>query len=116
MSQKWIAGVDGLWQCIAFYDSLEYTPILQACDYGISKSLKDCQRNAVSNWRREKPYALEPGEKLLAPKRKDMLLWLKTIWESFPTEIVQFSFTGSGYYFEDNVDYSGDTESESEAE
>ena len=48
-----------------------------------------------------------------APERKDVLLWLKKIWEEFPVEIVKNSFTGSGYYFEDGIDYSGEMESES---
>ena len=49
-----------------------------------------------------------------APARTDILIWLKTIWEEFPIEIVKNSFLGSGYFYEDGVDYSGDTESESD--
>ncbi len=45
-----------------------------------------------------------------------MLIWLKEIWDEFPVEIVKNSFTGSGYYFEDGIDYSGETESESDSD
>ena len=47
------------------------------------------------------------------PKRKDVILWLKKIWEEFPVEMMKNSFTGSEYCFEDGIDYSGETESES---
>ena len=40
-------------------------------------------------------------EKLPSPKRKDVLNWLKEIWDMFPVEIVKDSFTGSGYDFEE---------------
>ena len=50
------------------------------------------------------------------PKRKEILQWLEVIWEEFPIEIVKNSFTGSGYVYEDGVDYSGETESDSETE
>ena len=79
-------------------------------------SLKDRLKIAASDWRRERFDNLHPGDKLPAPKRNDVLNWLRTIWEAFPPSIVQNSFTGSGYYYEDNVDYSGDTESDSEAD
>ena len=49
-----------------------------------------------------------------SPSRKDTVGWLKEIWDQFRVEIVKNSFTGSGYFFEDTVDYSRDTESESD--
>ena len=78
--------------------------------------MKDRLKIAASDWHRESFHTLHPVGKLPAPKRKDVLNWLKTIWEAFPPSIVQNSFTGSGYYFEDNADYSGDTDSDSEAD
>ena len=50
------------------------------------------------------------------PKREDVLLWLKQIWDEFPSEIVRKSFTGSGCVYEEGVDYSGETETESDSE
>ena len=41
---------------------------------------------------------------------------MKTIWDEFPINIVQNSFTGCGYVFEDGIDYSMDAESESDNE
>ena len=49
-----------------------------------------------------------------SPSRKDVACWLKEIWDEFPTEIVKNPSTGKGCFFENPVDYSGDTESESE--
>ena len=41
-----------------------------------------------------------------------MLNWLKEIWDMFPVEIIKNSFTGSGYYLEDGIDWSAEMESE----
>ena len=56
-------------------------------------------------------YSIEP---LLSPQ--EIVCWLKEIWEWFPLQIVKNLFGGSGYFVEDTVDYSGDTESESDVE
>ncbi len=48
-----------------------------------------------------------------SPARPDMLRWLKNIWDSFPTEIVN-SFTGCGYGYEDGINYGMETESDSD--
>ena len=93
-----------------------YTGILQPCDVGINKPLKDRVKKNGSNWRSGKHASLEPGQLMLTLTRKEILCWLKEIWEQFPLEMVQNSFTGSGYFFENTVDYSGDTGSESEVE
>ena len=55
---------------------------------------------------------IRAGKKLPSPKRKDVLNWLKEIWDEFQVEIVKNSFTGSGYYVEDGVVYKAKTESE----
>ena len=70
----------------------------------------------ASNWSREKHASLQPGQFTPTRTRKEILWWLIEIWEKFSLEIVQNSFTASGYFFEDNVDYYGDTESESDVE
>ena len=72
-------------------------------------------KKCASNWRKEKHRLLTPGSKLPTPTRIGVLNWLKKIWKEFPTQIVQNSFTGSGYFYEDGIDYSGETESESDA-
>ena len=51
-----------------------------------------------------------------AVKQLDILNWLKQMWIEFPIGIVQNSFKGCGYVLEDELDYSMDTESESELE
>ena len=63
-----------------------------------------------------KNSGLPLGEKVPAPTRYDMLQWLKEIWHELPNEIVQNSFKGCGYIFEDGIDYSTGTESDSEVE
>ena len=90
------------------------TGLLQPCDVGIDKPLKERLKNHVSQWRRDQHSSLLPGQKLPTPTRKDIVGWLKQIWDEFPVQIVKNSFTGSGYFYEDTVDYSGDTESDSE--
>ena len=56
-------------------------------------------------------YSIEP-----LFSNHEIVCWLKEIWEQFPLEVVKNSFTGSGYFFEDTVHYSGDAESESDVE
>ena len=51
-----------------------------------------------------------------SPSRKGVVVWLKEIWDEVPIKITENSFTGSTYFFEDAVEYSRDTESESEIE
>ena len=46
----------------------------------------------------------------------DVKQWLKTILHEFPDSMVQNSFTGSGCYYEGGIDYSAETESESDFE
>ena len=58
----------------------------------------------AANWRSEQYNLLESGKKLPSPKRKDVLNWLKEVWDTFLVEICKNSFTGSGYYFEDGID------------
>ncbi len=93
-----------------------YTGLLQPCDVGINKPLKDRLKKRVSAWRREKHASLQPGQLLPSRTKKEIVRWLKAIWEEFPIQIVKNSFRGSGYFFEDTIDYSGETESESDVE
>ena len=91
-----------------------YTGLLQPCDIEINKSLKDCLKTAAADWLRDQHTSLKSGEKLPLPEKKAILIWLKKIWKEFPITIVHNSFTGNGYYFEDGVDYSVGTESDSD--
>ena len=91
-----------------------YTGLLQPCDVGINKSLKDRLKEAASDWRRDKHSFLGPGRKLPSPNRKDILLWLRKIWREFSVSIVRYLFVGSGYYYEDGIDYNRETESDSD--
>ena len=56
-------------------------------------------------------YSIEP---LLS--YREIVCWLKKIWEQFPLEIVKNLFTGGGYFFENTADHSRDTKSESDVE
>ena len=53
---------------------------------------------------------------MVPPIRKEILCWLKEIREQLPLEIVNNSFTGSSYFFEDTVYFSGNIESETDVE
>ena len=50
-----------------------YTSILQPCDVGINKPLKERLKKYVSNWRRTQHALLTNGDKIPAPKREDIL-------------------------------------------
>ncbi len=72
-----------------------YTVLLQPCDVGINKPLKDRLKQKVSDKRREKHAELQSGELMPSSSRKYVVGWLKEIWDDFPFQIVQNSFTGS---------------------
>ncbi len=93
-----------------------YTAVLQPCDVGVNKPLKQRLKQCTADWRREKFGGLSVSQKLPSPKREDVVLWLQNLWTNFETEIVQNSFRGSGYFFEDGVDYGMETENESDNE
>ena len=59
---------------------------------------------------------MQPGQLMPTSTRKEILCRPKEISEQFPLEIVNNLFTDNGYFFEDTVDSSGDTESESDVE
>ena len=68
----------------------------------------------AANWRREQYNLLKSGKRLPSPKRKDVLNWLEEICDLFPVEIVKNSFTESGYYFEDGIDWNAEIGSKSD--
>ena len=55
------------------------------------------------------------GGKLPTIKKPDVLNWLKKIWNEFPNQIAWNSFTASSYFYEGGIDYSGETQFESDA-
>lgn len=91
-----------------------YTCTLQPCDIGINKPLKERLKRKGSHWRRAKIALLVPGEKFHHLPWKEVLTWLQEIWQEFLPEIVNISFSGSGYACENNVIYNRDTESDDE--
>ncbi len=54
-----------------------YTSILEPCDVGINKPLKDRLKKLANDWRAAKYATLYPGEKLPCPGRGEILGWLK---------------------------------------
>ncbi len=66
-------------------------------------------------WKTARYAGIGPASKLPTPKRVDVVEWLNEVWNNFQSDIVRNSFRGSGYYYDTNVDYSMETESESEA-
>ena len=79
-----------------FLIPVHYTSVLQPCDVGIKKPLKERLKKAVSDWRRDRNARLTPGSRLPLPKRREILEMLKIIWTQFETEIVRNAFRGSG--------------------
>ena len=70
----------------------DYTGLLQPCDVGINKSLKDRLEKKESYRRRLKNTELAVEAEVPAPKRVHVLRWIKKIWHEFPVEIVENSF------------------------
>ena len=73
-----------------------YIGLLQPCDVGINKPLKDRLKQKVSDWRSEKHNELRSCELMPSPSRKNVVAWLKIIWDEFPIQIVKNSFTVNG--------------------
>ena len=59
--------------CLLHFIPSHYTSLLQPCDVGINKPLKDRLKESASDWRRERQNALLPGQKMPSPKRKEIL-------------------------------------------
>ena len=72
-------------------------------------------RNVYWNGERKKYVRRTPGDKLPTPKRIDVFNWFKKFWSEFPNQVFQNSSTATGYFYEDGIDYSGETESEIDA-
>ena len=60
-----------------------YTTILQPCDIGINKPLKDRLKKKVSNRSSEKFSSLRPDQLLPSPTRKQIFSWLQDKWKEF---------------------------------
>ena len=67
----------------------------------------------VSIWIIEKFSSLCLDELLPSPIRKQIVSRLQEIWKRLSIQIVKNLFTGNEYFFDDEVDYSGDTKSKS---
>ena len=78
-----------------------YTAVLQPCDVGINKALKDLLKQEPTSWMRQRHGQSGPGEKVASPKRKELADWLRKIWGEFPSKIVRNDFRGSGYVYEE---------------
>lgn len=88
-----------------------YASVIQPCDVGINKPLMERLRHLAKKWRSGKYALLFSEEKLPSPSRTDILGWIKNVWDEFPTQIVENSFSKCDYVFENVVDYSMDTDS-----
>ena len=91
-----------------------YTALLQPCDVGINKPLKDRLRKCAHEWRKGIFSTHTPGTPLPAPERSDIATWLHNIWQEFPQQIIRNAIRHCGYAFDDGIDYSYDTQSEDE--
>ena len=69
-----------------------FTSIVQPCDVGINKPLKERLKKAVNSWRQAQYASLYSGDRMPTPKRADILDWLGKIWSQFPNEIVEIIF------------------------
>lgn len=90
-----------------------HTSVLQPLDVGVNRPFKcryysACQRWKIGAYQRQGGSGPMP-----IPDRNQVIDWLAEIWASFPTEIVQSSFRGSGFKYDANR--SVETESESDS-
>lgn len=87
-----------------------YTSLIQPCDSGINKPLKDRLKHLAGRQRLEKHRTIILGDKLLSPKRADASEQLSEILQRFPSEVAKNSFKSSGCFYEEGIDYNGETE------
>lgn len=79
-----------------------YTCVLQPCDVGINKPLKDCIRQQYNAWAIRKMDALSGDAKVPAPDRTDIIEWLVTAWSSIPCDSIVRTFASIGYGVKSN--------------
>ena len=85
------------------------TYILQPCDVGINKPLKNRLKARAAKWRLETIAKPEPSRSMSTPIHKDVRIRLKQMWDEFTSEIVHSSFRGSGYVYVDEMYHIGET-------
>ena len=90
------------------------TSVLQPCDVRVNKPLKDRLKNRAHEWRKTQFATHVPGTPSPSPTRVRIAKWLHEIWGEFPGEIVKNAFRGCGYEYQQGVDYSYDTESDTD--
>ncbi|KAE9264982.1 hypothetical protein PR003_g32604 [Phytophthora rubi] len=74
-----------------------YTCVLQPCDVGINKPLKDGIRTQYNAWSITKMDGLKGDAKGPAPEREDIVAWLLHAWESVSEDSVKNTFSYIGY-------------------
>jgi DDE superfamily endonuclease len=74
-----------------------YTCMLQPCDVGINKPLKNSFTNQYMKWTIDKYKDLGPGEKVKAPSRKEVADWITKAWEGITSETIQKTYKHIGY-------------------
>lgn len=85
-----------------------YTCVLQPCDVGINKPLKDRVRATCAKWKSEKYASLGPTDTVPTPSRQELCQWLREAWADISTSVVCNAFRGAGYVdsiIDSNVDW-----------
>jgi hypothetical protein len=55
-----------------------YTCVLQPCDVGLNKPIKDAIRAQYDDWAADNMASVEPDANVPVPKREDFVPWLLT--------------------------------------
>ena len=74
-----------------------YTCVLQPCDVGINKPLKDQIRTSYTNWAAIQMMGLPPGTNVPVPDRLNIVAWLVDAWNTVTKDTIQATFRKIGF-------------------
>ena len=74
-----------------------YTGVLQPCDVGINKPLKNYFTRKFATWSIKKYREAERGEKIKSPERKDVADWINTAWKEVSSETIKSTYRHIGF-------------------
>ncbi|GMF32125.1 unnamed protein product [Phytophthora lilii] len=74
-----------------------YTSVLQPCDVGVDKPIKEAVRAQYDDWAAEKMATIHPDANVLVPKREDIVPWIVRAWDGITEQSIRNTFASIGF-------------------
>ncbi|GMF65642.1 unnamed protein product [Phytophthora lilii] len=74
-----------------------YTSVLQPCDVGVNKPIKEAVRAQYDDWAAEKMATIPPDANVPVPKREDIVPWIVRAWDGITEQSIRNTFASIGF-------------------